>query len=614
MGLKGNFGAASLAACICGLLGMSLQPGWPRTQANAYANPTRKIPTSLEEKTDEYGGLKISLAKAEGFFQARQFGSRWILLDPAGHPFWMRAVYAVDWNDGGVQSSEMLKDKYRGDPMAFARHAVFRLRGWGFNAVGEYGSSYAAPIPTYGRAAGNPEKMPFIRLLNISWYGSFNSGHLAPAPFKTLLAGAVDPQVYQGWNGHIPDVFDPNFAIYARAAAADRSTSDQQTMFTEKSASGGAPNASLSHTPWLLGTTPDDADNLFGFGPGPEMPGKGGVIHPHLGWVVAVTRPEQRQNSEVGIAFGNQRVVRYPDPAVYAKAAWRDYLKTKYKSISSLNDAWGSDYTTFDSDGGWPSGRGLMDESGRGPWIGSDSLRLSSARPSVVADLNAFLQIFANRYFQIVAEAVRAATPNHLVFSPAALDSHGGLSRPEILRAAGRYCDVIQIAANPAAPAQVDKTVEIAHRPLFSWLGIRADQDSAVFAPQPAETVFSSQGERAASYRTAIEWMFSYRTASGERPIVGIDWWEYMDKWGERANWGLVTPRDNAYDGNEDVSAHLRDSQGLPAGGEDRNYGDFLSVVRAVNLQIDDRLQHEIAGLRAATTAARDGSAGKRDP
>ena len=189
--------------------------------------------------------------------------------------------------------------------------------------------------------------MPFIRLLNVSWYGALDDDHLAPAPFKTLLAGAVDPQIYKGWAGHVPDVFDPNFAIYARNSAADLKTANRQTIFTEKTVTGGLPDPSLAKTPWLLGTEPDDADDLFGFGPGPQAPGSDGAIHPHIGWVIAVTKPAQSENTEVGAVFGERRTITYSDPIVYAKRAWRAFLMEKYHTIEALNAAWGSRYTTL---------------------------------------------------------------------------------------------------------------------------------------------------------------------------------------------------------------------------------------------------------------------------
>lgn len=549
-------------------------------------------------RRDIYGGLTAISARRTGFFRLADRNGRWVLLSPLGHPLWLRSVYVVDFADGGRAAQAALARDFHGDPAAFARQAVSRLKSWGFNALGGYASIYALPVPAYFHPQGNPERLPFIRLLNISWYGAIDSGHLAPAPFKTLLAGAVDPRVYHDWMGNVPDVFDPNFAIYARNLAADRATASRQTVFTARTAVGGDPQPSLANNPWLLATEPDDADDLFGFGPGPERPGPDGAIHPHLGWIVAVTKPEQSENSQVGQVIAGARTVRYADPTVYAKVAWRKMLQRKYGTIAALNAAWGSNYTTFGSDGGWPNGRGLMDESGRHAWIGNDPLRLAHTAPAVRADMDAFLALYADRYFRIVTEAIHAATPRQLIFSPV-LDSHGGLTRPAILRAAGRYCDALQIAAEPPSrPDVVARTYALAGKPMYSWLGLRADSDSALGAPAPGLPAgAATQAERGRAYARAVEWLFSFRTQEGVAPIFGLDWWEYMDKIGERANWGLVSADNQPYDASwkrrPDKMSPGGNSQAMPA-------DDFLSAVTAANFDLDRRLVAALAGQRQA--------------
>jgi hypothetical protein len=56
---------------------------------------------------------------------------------------------------------------------------------------------------------------------------------------------------------------------------------------------------------------------------------------------------------------------------------------------------------------------------------------------------------------------------------------------------------------------------------------------------------------------------------------MGIDWWEWVDKvvGGENMNFGLVTIRDNAYDGKEAVATN----------GERQDHGDFMTAVAAAN-------------------------------
>ncbi len=54
----------------------------------------------------------------------------------------------------------------------------------------------------------------------------------------------------------------------------------------------------------------------------------------------------------------------------------------------------------------------------------------------------------------------------------------------------------------------------------------------------------------------------------------------------EQTNWGLVSLADNAYDGREASTDAGKDAWGFKTGGEERNYGDFLTDVRNANLQL----------------------------
>ena len=549
-------------------------------------------------KRDRYGGVKQRVAKETGYFRTQKVGNRWMLVTPEGNAFWMAGVYMVHWHDGGKTAADAFASRYGGDWEKFSTHAVRRLRSWGFNTLGEYSATHALPIPTHCNPGGNAEKMPFVRILLPSWYSAVNLWELAPGPVKTLVLGGVDPTIYKGSVGHLPDVFDPNFEAYARALAADPRIEDpgcpagEELDDAQKDAPRSPLHPTLAETPWLIGTAMDDSDHLLGFGPGPESPGRDRVLDPHIGWIVAVTAPTQRHNREIGKPFGLKREVEYANQAVYSKYAWRDFLRAKYGSVEKLNATWGSHYSTWESDGGWPEGHGLLDENGRHPWIGRDSERLSDTAPPVAADMDQFLERFAERYFSVVAAAIRAATPNHLVFSPSILNAHRGLSRRPILRAAGRYCDLIQIHQDLDYPALIGVTYQEAGKPLISWVGIAARSDSALDTPKDEGEV-KTQGDRGARYQKLVETLFAYHAPDGSYPMVGLDWWEYMDKVSEGSNWGLVTPSHNAYDGREAVIRRGADRWGYPTGGEERNYGDFLSSATSANLEAMRKLQDE---------------------
>jgi hypothetical protein len=132
---------------------------------------------------------------------------------------------------------------------------------------------------------------------------------------------------------------------------------------------------------------------------------------------------------------------------------------------------------------------------------------------------------------------------------------------------------------------------------MMSWMGITANPDSAMRGQDFAlGGTLPSQVERGARYERDVLAMLDGRVDDGSRAVIGVLWWEYMDKWGEKANWGLVSPRNNPYDGRAAVRAAGRDEWGYTTGGEDRDYGDFISHVRRVNTGVDVRL---VSDLRA---------------
>jgi hypothetical protein len=520
---------------------------------------------------DLYGGCRDLKAPggATGYFRLARAGSRWVFTTPEGNAFWLRSVYGVSLYDGGEMLERSVKWKYRSPSVPwepYVAHAVQRLRGWGFNALGEYTSEYALPLGTYGRPNGNSERMPFIRLIRPSRY-SITSGQV-----KSIIAG-LDATIYTGWRGgQFPDVFAPAYAAFAQALARD---AVDAPVFTTPP----------DNSPWLVGTSVDDADELYGFGPEPDlMPDH---YHFHLGWAAAVTAPMQLTNPD------NHRP--YADTRVYTKYAFRDFLREKYKTIAALNAVWNARYTTWDSDGGWPLGKGVLDESGRGPWMGKDCDQLTDVSAQVRADLDDFLERLADRYFATVAEAVRASSPHHMVFGPAAI---AAASRPQILRAAGRHLDVVQVWAPPNRLELLQRAYALSGKPLFVWTTFNAQPDSPLVGNSGWEGGYDlpTQEARGQAYAAYLHSLLSlHAAADGMYPMLGIDWWAWTDKvvGGENTDFGLVDYHDNAYDGKEDRRAASQDAFGLPTGGEIRDYGNFLGMVTQANQNVCNTLRQE---------------------
>jgi hypothetical protein len=121
---------------------------------------------------------------------------------------------------------------------------------------------------------------------------------------------------------------------------------------------------------------------------------------------------------------------------------------------------------------------------------------------------------------------------------------------------------------------------------------ITAQEDSPQAAYSTPFCDAATQSARGDAYVSNLTAFFNSKGRDGIMPVIGMSWWEWTDKntRGESGNFGLVTNRDNAYDGTEDKTAPCADSWGYKCGGEQRNYGDFLTAVKEVNRSLDEAL------------------------
>jgi hypothetical protein len=85
------------------------------------------------------------------------------------------------------------------------------------------------------------------------------------------------------------------------------------------------------------------------------------------------------------------------------------------------------------------------------------------------------------------------------------------------------------------------------------------------------------------------------KESRGVQMVVGTKSWAWTDDWGEKANWGLVSFLDNAYDGKEAIRARGKDQWGFPVGGEEKGYGDFLTTAREANARLTRQLRDDVA-------------------
>ena len=102
---------------------------------------------------------------------------------------------------------------------------------------------------------------------------------------------------------------------------------------------------------------------------------------------------------------------------VPARAAFIDFLKANYEDIDRLNQNWATQHRSFAA---------IRSQAG------------NSGNSAYREDLSKFFHEYADRYFSVVAEAVRQHFPNHLY-----LGCRFHVFNPIVTAAAGRYCDII---------------------------------------------------------------------------------------------------------------------------------------------------------------------------
>ncbi len=561
---------------------------------------------------DVYGGSTAQHCPngAAAHFYTQQIGSQWWLCTPAGNVFWDSSVYGVDASDsapdyqyieengsactpGGPASGgnlcSVIIQKYGDINVTWGPQTVRRLQSWGFTATAEYSSSYVQPtMTTSGWSTpdhSNPQKMPFVGLI---WPGHYaRNANSYAQPVKDLI-GPVSTSVYPYYRSHTPDALDPNFLLWLQKDLADPANVEYSWLHSP-------------HSDYLIGLNVDDIDELEGFGAGPDFPtvanglpdGSIGRWHPHLGWIILVTPARQSSGYDA-----NGNYISYSDTTVYSKLGLSNWLQARYGNISALNLAWGSAYTTFGSAGG----SGLLDENGTHSWVPTDPFRLSGATAAMQSDLDAFLLYYAQQYFSEIKSALRAVAPWVLYLGPTSLGSWGTPPRRQILQGAAPYEDIYVLGSVPSEcrpcgddQQRVDFVSEYGgNKPWMNWEGFFGQPDSYM-SVYPTPTVpfpyTANQSQRGALFATMVSDMLnSADSQTGTHHFVGYKWWRLYDDRGQQANWGLLTRRDNPYDGVSAVVAPGMDAWGYTTGGEQANYGNFIGAVTTANQSIYNTL------------------------
>lgn len=260
--------------------------------------------------------------------------------------------------------------------------------------------------------------------------------------------------------------------------------------------------------------------------------------------------------------------------------------------------------------GGWMSGTGLMDEDGRhASWIGFNPICLSNstacdgrdypkatANSRVATDLDEWVAQFSAQYFGTLSRHLKTAAPEMLYFGADTVGTWGVPPRKEILEGAAPYVDGLftnWFANQPNSDVAVQQymylTRYLGDKPLLNFMTLHAQSDSALFAYDNSRCCFglATQQQRGQQWNSSLRTMLTLPSYNGTFQWIGIVWWGSHDFGSsEHIDWGLKTPRDNAYDGRESVAGNVACSPPMETykcGGEDRDYGDLIDSVKEAN-------------------------------
>ncbi len=306
--------------------------------------------------------------KTSGFFTVEKIGSRWWYITPEGHAFIALSVSVLTpkGNDGrgpsGKTHGDHIRAKY-GGPEVYLSH-------WANATIARL---RAWGFNTIGNFSHYIQTQPYLT-------------HRMPYVVTLRLSNkaVLDQDVGNVWEGvgggKFPDLWHPNFPH-----AIDRRMRQRATP-------------QMVRDPYIVYLFPDQADELRGIS----------QHHASLAWAAWVGKP---------VIGGDTN---------YTKRALRAFLRSKYGAIHRLNIAWGTAYTTWDSDGGYNAGRGFLDQGKTGA-PGPKRQALQTRSQALQADMAAFERQLFERYAKLITATIRKYDPHHLIVTPNALSAQAAV-------------------------------------------------------------------------------------------------------------------------------------------------------------------------------------------
>jgi len=435
---------------------------------------------------NQYGASRTERRRATGFFRVERIAEQWTLIDPEGYPFYSLGIDVIGTGDTYTRVS--------GREQKFQQYLSSREDE-------KFAEAWRPPYGygPYGLDNKGLVFSPYV-YFQIQQRGRDYRAAWREEAKQRLLSWRVN--TIGAWGSG--DFIESSKLPYVAFAGGSRSPALPGSSFpdvfapqfqanVDKSAAGAAKR---KDDPLLIGWFSDNELDWYG------------------DW--------QHQKGLVDF-------VQLAEPAQPAKQEWVKFLRRRYRDdLAALNEAWERNFAAWD-----------------------DILALQERVPRGGAeDESAFLELIADRYFEITAQALKRYDPHHLTLGA----RYAGQAPAEVVRASARHVDVVSFNIYAAAPRvklflqyarEWDKPVLIGE---FSFRGA----DSGLPNKLGAGSTVPTQRDRAEAYQYYVSTVLALPN------IVGCHWFQYLDQpatgrfgggveGGENSNYGWANVRNEPY-------------------------------------------------------------------
>jgi hypothetical protein len=435
---------------------------------------------------DEYGGWASGpQLPPRRFFTTVERDGRWWLVDPGGHLFFSAGMDCISLHEGPtfIEGREKMFTWLPGADDALAKHYGYVKHViYGPIRKGHSFNFYEANLERkYG--AGFAQTWRSFALDRIRSWGFNTIGNWSDQEtFQLKRVPYTVPLEIRGEYARVSsgvDYWGKMHDVYDPrfAAAVDASMKEGTKKFRDD--------------PWCIGYF---VDNEISWGGG------------------------DNERRHYGLAYGTLAA----DADSPAKQEFLRQLRERYRQIAALNLAWKTNFKSW---------KQLLQE----PYKPASELT-----PQMTRDFQMFVAAFAERYFQIVHDAVKKYDPNHLY-----LGCRFAWSTPEAVKAASEYADVVSFNVYRSRLEASFCPPEL-HKPCLVGEFHFGAMDRGMF--HTGLVMAPDQQARAQLYR-------EYLGSALDNPaVIGTHWFEYVDEPltgrsydGENYNIGFVDVTDTPY-------------------------------------------------------------------